>query len=300
MLAYPWWLLLLPVWLWLLSRHRDAVLVWASGPVPSTWRSRLMRLLPWLRWFALLLITIALARPQRLIYNEVIKGEGIDIGLVMDVSQSMLAEDFSPSRLELSRNQAIAFVQGRKADRLSLTLFAGEAYSPVPLTTDHSMLVSQLEAIDFGLLRDGTAIGDGLATAVNRLKASASRSKVILLLTDGENNAGYIQPMVAADMAATLGIRVYTIALQSKAQDNRFDEGLLQQLARHTGGRFFRATDEDALRQIYTAINRLEKSPYELFVRRQHQELYRGWVLAALVLLLLEQGLRFTVLRTWI
>lgn len=297
-LAHPWWLLLLPLWLLLVRRHRDPTWLWASVAVPPTFRTRLMELLPWGRLLALGLITVALARPQRLHHLEVIQGEGIDIALVMDVSESMLAEDFRPNRLELSRQQAIAFVAGRKADRLSLTLFAGEAFSPVPLTTDHRMLISHLASLDHGILRDGTAIGDGLATAVNRLKASASRSKVIILLTDGENNAGYIQPMVAAAMAATLGIRVYTIGLQSAAAPGRVDEGLLQQMAEQTGGRFFRATDEDALRQIYTAINTLEKSPFEVMINRQTKELYRAWALAAFILIVLEQLLRITVLRT--
>lgn len=297
-LAHPWWLLLLPLWLLLVRRHRDPTWLWASAAVPPTFRTRLMALLPWGRLLALTLITVALARPQRLHHLEVIQGEGIDIGLVMDVSESMLAEDFRPNRLELSRQQAMAFVAGRKADRLSLTLFAGEAFSPVPLTTDHRMLIGQLASLDHGILRDGTAIGDGLATGVNRLKVSTSRSKVIILLTDGENNAGYIQPMVAAAMAATLGIRVYTIGLQSAAAPGTVDEGLLQQMAEQTGGRFFRATDEDALRQIYTAINTLEKSPFEVMITRQTKELYRAWALAAFILIVLEQLLRITVLRT--
>ncbi len=307
----PLWLLLLPLlpllfWVRQKAKRPRPALIWTLAVHVPTWRTRLWRLLPWLRAAALALLLIAMARPQRLLQEKTVKTEGIDIGLVLDVSESMLAEDFRPNRLEASKRVAIDFVKRRSNDRISLTLFAGEAFSPCPLTTDHRILEELIAGIRHGIIRDNTAIGDGLATAVNRLKDAPSRSKVIILLTDGENNAGYIQPAVAAEIAQAFGIKVYTIGMGAAAQFSAWpgageapvDEALLSRMAEITGGKYFRAEDPQALARIYAEIDRLEKTETETAVVRLTSEAFFPFIWAALWLLFVELLLRFTLLRS--
>ncbi len=232
-----------------------------------------------------------------------INSKGIDIGLVLDVSESMLAEDFAPNRLEAGKRVALHFVNRRPADRFSVTLFAGEAFSPCPLTSDHNMVKEIIAGIQYGILRDNTAIGDGLATAVNRLKDSPSKSKVIILLTDGDNNAGYIQPQTAAEITQSLGIRVYTFGMAGQlsffpgATGPAVNETLLREMAEKTGGRYFRAEDSAGLERVYAEIDRLEKTEIENAVVRRAADKFYVLIWAALLFIAAEWLLRYAVLR---
>lgn len=301
----PLWfllLLLLPL-LWRRPRRIPAVINWPEALAQPTWRIRLWRSLPWLRALAMVLCVTALARPQLPLENQSIHSKGIDIGLVLDVSESMLAEDFAPNRLEAGKRVALQFVSRRPADRFSVTLFAGEAFSPCPLTTDHNMVKEIITGIRYGILRDNTAIGDGLATSVNRLKDSPSKSKVIILLTDGDNNAGYIQPTTAAEIAKSLDIRLYTIGLAGQlsffpgAVGSAINETLLREMAEMTGGRYFRAEDGTGLERVYAEIDRLEKTETENTVVRRGADKYYLFLWAALLFIAAEWLLQYAVLR---
>jgi Ca-activated chloride channel family protein len=280
-----------------------------------TWRSRLRPLLPALRTLAFAALVIALARPQKNLKEESVKAEGIDIVLSMDLSSSMLAQDFQPNRLEVSKQLAIEFVNKREHDRIGLVVFAGEAFTQCPLTTDHEVVNIFLGDLQCGALDDGTAIGMGLATAVNRLKDSPAKSKVIILLTDGVNNTGYQSPELAAQLARQFGIKVYTIGVGSTGQtlapvsrrsDGQYifgmaqveiDEALLRDIAKATQGRYFRATSAAQLKTIYDDIDSLEKTEIETTVIRRYSEEF-GWFAAlALLLLLLEMALKYTILK---
>jgi Ca-activated chloride channel family protein len=281
-----------------------------------SWRVRLRTYLPWLRVWSLLLLVGALARPQLSMQEESITAEGIDIVLSMDLSSSMLAQDFKPNRLEASKQVAIDFVNKREFDRISVVAFAGEAFTQCPLTTDHDIVRTFLGSLACGTLDDGTAIGQGLATAINRVKDSETVSKVIILLTDGVNNAGYLAPDMAAQIAKEFGIKVYTIGVGSQGEaltpvsKDRFgryrydiaqveiDEALLQQIAQVTDGRYFRATSMDELQQIYGIIDQLEKTEIESTVIKRYEEKFRILAFWALALLILELVLRYSVLRT--
>ncbi|MEO0873318.1 MAG: VWA domain-containing protein, partial [Bacteroidota bacterium] len=288
--AHPWAFLLLilaplvVLWMrWQRSRRYPNLRMPTLAGVKdlSTWRTQLRRFLPWLRGLALIALVIALARPQLTLQEESIKAEGIDIVLAMDLSSSMLAQDFRPSRLEASKRVAIDFVNKRPFDRISIVAFAGEAFTQCPLTTDHDIVRTFVGALACGALEDGTAIGQGLATAVNRVKESEAVSKVIILLTDGVNNAGYLSPDMAADIAREFGIKVYTIGVGSEGEaltpvsKDRFgryrydiarveiDENLLREIAQKTNGRYFRATNQEELQDIYDLIDELEKTEIE-------------------------------------
>ncbi|MEZ4987386.1 MAG: VWA domain-containing protein [Saprospiraceae bacterium] len=320
--AYPWALLLLLlapaiVWWRLRTRNRHYPHLRMSNlqsiDGAPTWRVYLRRALPWLRALALVSIVIALARPRLALQQESIKAEGIDIVLTMDLSSSMLAQDFRPSRLEASKKVATDFVQKRHYDRIAVVAFAGEAFTSCPLTTDHDVVRTFLGALQCGALNDGTAIGQGLATAINRVKESKSASKVIILLTDGVNNAGYLSPEMAADIARQFGIRVYTIGVGSEGEaltpvsKDRFgryrydiakveiDEPLLTQIAEATDGRYFRATNQQELEEIYSLIDQLEKTEIETTIIRRYAEKFRLFVLIAACLLLLEVVLKYAV-----
>ena len=235
----------------------------------TTWRLRLRPLLPAMRAAALVLLIISLARPQKTLQEEEIKAEGIDIMLAIDLSSSMLAKDFEPDRLEVCKRVASEFVTKRAYDRVGLSVFAGEAFTQTPLTTDHKIVKEFMAGLECGMLEDGTAIGMGLATAINRLKDSPSASKIVILLTDGVNNVGYVKPLTAAEIAQELGVKVYTIGVGtngdaltpvSRRSDGRYifglarveiDEALLQQIAEMTGGKYFRALSEQGLEDIY-------------------------------------------------
>ena len=274
-----------------------------------------LRHLPFvLRTAAYALLVVALARPQGIEQNVRTSTEGIDIMLSIDVSGSMLARDFKPDRITAAKEVAASFISDRVGDRLGLVVFAGEAFTQSPLTTDQSTLQTLLARIRSGLIEDGTAIGNGLATAINRLRESEAKSKVIILLTDGINNRGEIAPMTAAEIARAQGIRVYTIGVGSRGtapypavdmfgnmtfinQKVEIDEKALTEIARLTGGRYFRATDKKKLQAIYDEINQLEKSRVEVTERITYHELFLGWVLAALALLTAELLLSNLVLK---
>ena len=238
-----------------------------------SWRGRLRSLLPFFRALSCIALVIAIARPQEVLKEEEVTADGIDIALVMDLSSSMLAQDFKPDRLEVSKRVAGDFVDKRKYDRIGLSVFAGESFTQCPLTTDHRVLKEFLAGLRCGLLTDGTAIGMGLATAVNRLKDSEAKSKVVILLTDGVNNAGYVKPITAAEIAREFDVKVYTIGVGStgdaltpvsRRSDGKYifglarveiDEALLTQIAEMTGGRYFRATSTQALERILSLIH---------------------------------------------
>jgi Ca-activated chloride channel family protein len=324
-LAQPWALLLLlliPAVVWWFRRQRGQRYPQLRMPTLAavehirSWRAQLRIFLPWLRGIALVALVIALARPQLTMQEESITAEGIDIVLAMDLSSSMLAQDFRPNRLEASKQVAIDFVNKRPYDRISVVAFAGEAFTQCPLTTDHDIVRTFIGALACGALEDGTAIGQGLATAINRVKDSETASKIIILLTDGVNNAGYLPPDMAANIAKEFAIRVYTIGVGSEGEavtpvsKDRFgryrydiarveiDEELLQQIATTTDGQYYRATNQEELQSIYDLIDELEKTEIETTVIKRYQEKFRFFALFAAICLLLEMMLRYTVLRS--
>ena len=281
-----------------------------------SWRSRLRVLLPLLRFLALGALIFALARPQKVLKDENINAEGVDIFLVMDLSSSMLSRDFDPDRLEVSKRVAAEFVDKRPHDRIGLAVFSGESFTQCPLTTDHRIVKEFLAGLQCGILADGTAIGMGLSSAVNRIKDSPSKSKVVILLTDGVNNSGYIQPLTAAEIAKEFDVKVYTIGVGTtgmartpvrKRRDGSFefdfnkveiDEQLLTEIAKMTGGNYFRATSEEALSQIYARIDQMEKTEIDVTVIKRNSEEFHRFAFAALLFILLEILLRQTVLRS--
>ena len=281
---------------------------------PRTVRYYLRHLPFALRAAAFALLVVALARPQDVEQNVRTNTEGIDIMLAIDVSGSMLARDFKPDRITAAKEVAGSFIADRYGDRIGLVAFAGEAFTQSPLTTDQSTLQTLLARIRSGLIEDGTAIGNGLATAINRLRESDAKSKVIILLTDGVNNQGQIAPMTAAEIAKAQGIRVYTIGVGTEGmapypaidmfgnitfvnQKVEIDEKTLTAISDMTGGKYFRATDKAKLKAIYDEINQLEKSKVEETEHVSYHELYLAWVLAALGLLLAEFLLANLVLK---
>jgi Ca-activated chloride channel family protein len=242
--------------------------------------------------------------------------EGIDIVLAMDVSSSMLAKDFSPNRIEASKKEAINFVDGRPHDRVGLVIFSGESFTQCPVTIDHAIVKNQLSQIKNGLLEDGTAIGMGLATAVQRLKESQAKSKVVILMTDGVNNQGLIDPLTACDIAMQYNVRVYTIGIGTNGKamtpvamtpggdlifdyaDVQIDEGLLKDIAKKTGGQYFRATDNRRLKEIYAQIDKLEKTKIEMSAFERKTEKFYVFALIAGLLLLVEVLLRYSFLKS--
>lgn len=283
--------------------------------LPRSYRIYLRHSVFALEMIALSLMIVAMARPQKSSVSKNVNVEGIDIMLAMDISSSMLACDLKPDRLEAAKMVASEFVEGRPDDRMGLVVFAGETYAQVPLTTDHGLLQNMIKDMSCGLLEDGTAIGDGLASAVNRLKDSEAISKVVILLTDGDNNRGSIDPNTAAELAKLYGIRVYTIGagkngtapypvqtpfgtIQYQQIPIVINEELLQYIANETGGHYYRATSKEGLEEIYGQIDKLERSKIEVTeFKRVSEEFYpfAAWALAALALALL---LKNTVFRT--
>jgi len=278
-----------------------------------SWKS-FIRPIPFIfRMLALCCIIIALARPQTRNDEQLVTGEGIDIVLCLDISGSMLAQDFTPNRMEAAKNVAAEFIDNRPTDRIGLVIFSGESFTMCPLTTDRMVLKTQLSNVQSGLLEDGTAIGSGLATGVDRLRNSPSKSKVIILLTDGENNGGLIDPNTAKEIAKSIGVRVYTIGMGTEGfapvpvqtpqgvvlsrEKVNIDEKLLTQIAKETGGLYYRAKDNESLHNIYSEIDRLEKSKIEVTALRRYTEQFFPFALAAAVLLMLELLLRWTVLK---
>ncbi len=266
-----------------------------------------------LRTLALTALIIALARPQSALSWQNTTTEGIDIMIASDISGSMLAEDFLPNRLEAGKNIAIDFIKNRPDDRIGLVIFSGESFTQCPLTIDHDVLINLYKDIKYGMIDDGTAIGMGLATAVNRLKGSEAKSRVVILLTDGSNNMGSIPPLTAAEIAKQFNVRVYTVGIGTHgsapypvqtAQGIQYqmmpvdvDETTLTKIANITGGKYFRATDNDKLKHIYQQIDKLEKAKIDVTQYHKKTELFLPFALAALLLLLLEFGLKNTILK---
>jgi Ca-activated chloride channel homolog len=279
----------------------------------TTFRHYLRHVLFAFRTVAIALLILVLARPQKTDKFQDVSTEGIDIVLTQDISGSMLARDFRPDRLEAAKNIATEFISGRPYDRIGLVVFSGESFTQCPLTTDHAVLINLLREIQSGMIEDGTAIGMGLATAVNRIKDSKAKSKVIILLTDGVNNRGEIAPATAADIAKTFGIRVYTIGvgtqgnapypvqtpygIQYQDMPVEIDEGILQEIATNTGGKYFRATDNDKLTQVYKEIDKLEKSKIDVRQFSRKEERYLIPALIAFILLVLEITARNTIFK---
>ena len=285
----------------------------AMSRAPRTVRYWLRHLPFALRMVAVALIIIALARPQDVEHRSQTTSEGIDIMLAIDVSGSMLARDFKPDRITAAREVAGNFIVDRRGDRMGIVVFAGEAYTQSPLTTDQPTLLTMLGQIESGLIEDGTAIGTGLATALNRLRESEAKSKIVILLTDGVNNRTTIAPLTAAEIAKKLGVRVYTIGVGTRGtapypvQDMwgdisyqqmpvEIDEEVLTQIAEMTGGEYFRATNKSALAEVYDRINQLEKSEVEVTEFTTYDERFLGYLLAALAALVLE----FLLSQLWL
>lgn len=319
-----WLLLLLPLavlWYFFKRKEQSASLKISSiqGFAKEGILPKLKPLLFILRLLALAAVITALARPQtKDVSTKTKTTEGIDIVMAIDVSSSMLARDLKPNRLSALKEVAADFIKKRPNDRIGLVAYAGEAYTKTPITSDKSIVLSALREISYGQLNDGTAIGMGLATSVNRLKESKAVSKIIILLTDGVNNSGFIEPQTAADLAIEFDIKTYTIGLGTNGNalspiaynaDGSFrygmrqveiDEELLKDIAEVTGGKYFRATNNEKLEAIYDEINKLEKTEIEEFKYTRYEEKFRPWVLLALGLLVFEWLLRNTLFRSFI
>lgn len=316
-LAAPWALALaLPLlaWLWWRRRRKPPALLHAragllaEGPRRGRWTARL---LVTLRVLALLALIVALARPRTGARTETLRGDGISIVLAMDISSSMLAEDFQPAnRLEVAKETAKEFIGAREADQVGLVAFAGEALTQVPLTLDYPVILAALDNLQPGQLEDGTAIGTALVTATNRLRDADGRSRVIILLTDGESNRGAIDPRTAAQAAAAMGIRVHTVGIGSEGvapvpvgrgvfglryenRPVRIDEALLEDIARTTGGRYQRARDAEALRRTYQQIDALERAPMREARLARYHDWYVWLLILALTALLVELAVQW-------
>jgi Ca-activated chloride channel family protein len=303
-------------WEWQRTGRNQATVVVSSVRAfrgSRSWKNFLRPVLFVLRLLTLCFLVVALARPQTRNDEQLVNGEGIDIVLCLDISGSMLAQDFTPNRMEAAKNVASEFIDHRPTDRIGLVIFSGESFTMCPLTTDRNVLKSQLFSVQSGLLEDGTAIGSGLATGVDRLRNSPSKSKVIILLTDGENNGGLIDPNTAKEIAKSVGVKVYTVGMGTEGfapvpvqtasgvvmqrEKVNIDEKLLTQIATETGGRYYRAKDNESLKGIYDEINQLEKSKIEVSTIRRYTEQFFPFALAAAICLMLELLLRWTVLR---
>ena len=317
-----WLLLLLPLmllWYWFWNKKSQANVTFSTTIAfkkTKSWSDALYHLLFVLRMIAIALIVVALARPQTHSENAKTKiTDGIDIVMAIDVSASMLSQDLKPNRFEALKKVASQFVKDRPNDRIGLVIYAGESYTKTPVTTDKSIILNALSEITYGQIEDGTAIGMGLATAVNRLKESKAKSRVIILLTDGVNNTGFIDPQTAAELAAEYGIKVYTVGIGTngmalspyalnadgsiiyRMQQVDIEEPLMKKIAQVTKGRYFRATNNQKLQQIYDEINQMETTKIEEFKYTEVDEKFRWWVLVAGFLLLLEFVLKHTLLR---
>lgn len=316
-------LLLIPwiVWYFLFRSKSESHIQWASTEalrrVPHTWRTRLVHLPFFLRTVLYVLAVIILARPQTGSSWRTGQTEGIDIMMALDISTSMATPDISPNRITAARDVALDFINNRPNDNIGLTLFGGEAFTQCPLTTDHATLMQSFKGANCnlqndGIIQPGTAIGMGIASAVSHLENSPSKSKVVILLTDGANNTGEISPLMATDMAKNLGIRIYTILLGSNSKvnvpvaqlpngevytqqvDDTTDSSTLKQIANETGGIFYHASSRSSLKQVYDDIDKLEKTKLKVNQHSRHYEAYQPFALAAILVLLLEILLRTT------
>jgi len=317
---FLWLLLLLPAigyYLWWRRKKLTVPLQFSSlqifKNIPQTFRERLRHVPLALRLSAIAIFIVALARPQSVSDKQNISTEGIDIVLELDLSGSMLAEDFNPNRIEAAKQVASEFIDGRTNDRIGLVVFQAQSFTQCPLTTDYPVLKNLLREVKSGMIADGTAIGLAIANGVNRLKESKAKSKVMVLLTDGVNNRGEIDPITAARIAATYGIRIYTVGVGAQGEapypvQTQFgirrqmipvdlDEKGLTQVADMTGGKYYRATDNRKLKAIYKEIDQLERTKIEVTAYKRYSELYGGWLLAGLLAVIVEVGLSVTVLR---
>ena len=314
-----WLLLLVPLLvayhIWI-GRRRATLTVSTLGrhSAPRTLRYWLRPLPVILRLAAIVMFVVALARPVKMHAERDVTVEGVDIVLAMDISGSMLAQDFKPDRLEASKRIASEFVADREGDRLSVVAFAGEAFTQAPLTPDRAAVQTALARLRSGIIDDGTAIGNGLATAINRMRESGAKSKVVVLMTDGVNNSGQISPRMAAEIARDLGIKVYTIGVGRRGKaptpamdpfgnvfmammDVEIDEDLLREISKITGGKYFRAENVEALTRIYEEIDQMEKSKIEVTDYVSYEELFFRWVLWGVLLLMAELFISRVVLN---
>ncbi len=320
--ASPWWFLsamIIPLLIfWYIKRHKQEFssikFPTTNIDIPKNFKTNIIHLPFILRMIALAFISLALARPQISISKDNVDVEGIDIMMAMDISGSMLAEDFKPNRLEAAKKVATDFIKNRPNDCIGLVIYGGEAFTQCPVTIDHNVLISLFEEIKSGDLKDGTAIGDGLATAVDRLRYSEAISKVVILLTDGVNNSGFIDPLTAAEIAKIYGVRVYTIGVGSKGKapypvqtvfgidyqylDAEINEDLLQKIATKTDGKYFRATDNQSLENIYSEIDKMEKSKINITTYTNNKDIFIYALYFALVFLLIDAIIRYTVLKS--
>ena len=318
--AQPYWFLLLLLiiplvgWqLWKKYKIQPPMLVTTVSPFVTggkTWRQRFHWLPLALRILAIICLVTALARPQSAFRRNQVDVEGVDIVLALDISGSMQAMDFKPNRLGACKKVAAEFIDGRPTDRIGLVVYAGEAYTQCPVTTDHNTLQGLLSKVDFGAVEDGTAIGDGLGTAINRLRESEAKSKVIILLSDGVNNAGYLDPYSSAEMAKDFGIRVYTIGCGTNGQapypggafgpvyfKTEIDEGLLKAIANETGGKYFRATNSQKLKEVYAEIDKMEKTLISEVVFENKADEFMPFLLLGLFFFMIEIVMRMTLFR---
>jgi Ca-activated chloride channel homolog len=321
--AYPWILYFLAVipllilYYITMGKKRENTVIFSSlqtfKGIPAGWRERIRHLPFILRLLALALFIVALARPQSFTSGENVYSEGIDIAMVLDISSSMLAEDFSPNRLEASKTVINNFISDRLSDRIGLVVFSREAFTQCPLTIDYNVLNELLREVKSGMIEDGTAIGNAIANGVNRLKESTSKSKIIILVTDGVNNAGEVNPLSAAEIAKKFGVRVYTIGVGTLGEapypvktafGTRYqmvpveiDEALLKKIAAETNGKYYRAVNNKKLEEIYKEIDALEKTKVEVTSYRSAKELFYSWLGAGFLLLLFEVGIAKTLLR---
>ncbi len=319
-------LLLIPyfIWYFLFRSKSEQHVTWATTEgfrnAPSSWRTRLIHLPFFLRCLCFVLVVLVLARPQTDSSWRTGETEGIDIMMALDISTSMATPDISPNRITAAKDVALDFINSRPNDNIGLTLFGGEAFTQCPLTTDHGMLIRSFKGAtcdlqNEGVIQPGTAIGMGLASAVTHLNDSQTKSKVVILLTDGANNTGDISPLTATDMAKSLGIRIYTILLgkegkvnvpvaqlpngevYSQQVDNTVDPTTLKQIANETGGLFYHATSRSSLKQVYADIDKLEKTKLKVSSHTRHYEAFQPFALAAIIVLLAEVLLRLLVFR---
>ena len=322
--AYPqffWLLLLIPallVWHFRISQKRKINLQISTTETFIHYKKTFRQQFAWLpltsRMLAIVFMVIALARPQSASRGQEVTTEGISIVLALDISGSMLAEDFKPNRIEAAKNVALDFIDQRPNDLIGLVIFSGESFTQCPLTSDHAVLKNLMQNIKSGMLVDGTSLGEGLATAVNRLKDAKTKSKVIILLTDGVNNGGSIAPQTAGEIAKTFGIRVYTVGIgtngmapypfrtpygiQYQNMEVKIDEDVMKQISNETDAKYFRATGNNKLKNTFSEIDKLEKTKIEVTEFRRHSEEYLNYAIAACCFLLLELLLRNTILRS--
>ena len=322
--AHPWFFLLLlviPFMIWWEFYGRKVaqpvLRITTLGPIkslPPGSKARFRPILFQLRTLALVMLIIALARPQSTNTTTNSDTDGIDLVLDMDISGSMLAEDFKPNRMEAAKKVALDFVDKRPSDRIGLVIFSGESFTMCPITIDHNVLKEQIMTLHSGMVTDGTAIGDGLATSVDKLRNSKAKSKVIVLMTDGENNCGKISPLTALEIAKVYKLKVYTIGVGNigkammpvqtpmgtmrQAVDVSIDEPLLKQIAGQTGGKYFRATNNTSLKAIYDEIDKMEKTSIEVTSFKRYAELFFPFAMLAVILLSLELLLRYTLFKS--